>query len=60
MTNTTKIFLVIIIFFLCVFALNWAVASAYSGIGFYAFALVNGLLIGAAIILIWKTYKQGK
>ncbi len=58
MKTYTKIFLVIVVFFLCVFALNWAIASAYSGTGFYLYALTNGLLFGAVVLLVLKTYKQ--
>jgi hypothetical protein len=53
-----KIFLTIAVFFLCLFALNWAIASAYSGPGFYLYALTNGLLIGAVIVLVLKSYKR--
>ena len=60
MTNITKIILAIVVFILFVFALNWAIVSAYSGLGFYAFALANGVLIGAVLILVWKTYKRDK
>jgi len=60
MNDYTKIFLAIAVFFLCVFALNWAIVSAYSGAGFYVFALVNGLLIGVVVVLVLKTYKLKK
>jgi hypothetical protein len=55
-TNTIMI-LAVVIFLLCVFALNWAIVSAYSGAGFYVFALANGLIIGVVAVLVWKTYK---
>ena len=54
MNASTKILLAIAFFFLCVFALNWAIASAYSGPGFYIYALTNGLIIGAVIVLVLK------
>lgn len=58
MKTSTKFLLAIAFFFLCVFALNWAIASAYSGPGFYIYALTNGLIIGGVIILVLKANKR--
>ena len=57
MKTYTKILLIIAILFLCVFALNWAIASAYSGTGFYIYAVINGLIIGVILILGIKAYR---
>ena len=58
MNASTKILLAIAFFFLCILALNWAIASAYSGPGFYIYALTNGLIIGAVIVLVLKANKR--
>ena len=60
MTTFSKIFLTTIVILLCVFALNWAIANAYSGVGFYTFALANGLIFCAIIVLAWKAYRKNK
>jgi len=60
MLNNPIFILSIIFILLCVFVLNWAVKSAYAGIGMYAFGLVNGLIFLAVIYLIIKMQKLKK
>lgn len=55
------IFILSILFtLLCIFILNWAVKSAYAGIGMYAYGIINGLIFFAVIFLIIKMQKLKK
>ncbi len=56
MKTHTKTLLVIAIVGICIFALNWALADAFSGPGFYFFATVNGLIFAAIIFLAFKKF----
>ena len=38
----------------CIFILNWAIASAYSGLGFMVYGLVNGLIVAVILFLTIK------
>ena len=60
MTNNPKIILGTLFCLLCIFILNWAVKSAYSGVGMYTFAFINALIFLAVIYLIFKMKKLKK
>jgi hypothetical protein len=50
----------IVVVLICVIALNWAISSAYTGMGFFIYALVNGLLIAVVILSVILAYRSKK
>ena len=57
MKDNTKIVLTIAAVFIAIFVLNFAISTAYSGAGFYMYALVNGIVLFTVIFLILKVKK---
>lgn len=58
MNNYAKMIVLAVILLLCVFALNWAIASAFSGPGFALYALVNGAILLTVVFLAIKRTQQ--
>ena len=58
MEISTKVILSIVAALFFIFALNWALANAYSGVGFYIYAFANGILFIISILFAYKAYKN--
>ena len=52
-----KTIVLIVLVLIGIFALNWAIAAAYSGPAFYLYAAVNGLIIAVILYLVLKSYR---